>query len=225
MRPSFNSRGNAFVVCHVTWRFLKTGEMYPRENNETFISFLFTSFHFAALPHPISFRDPDQAAPRLAHIPGGASRLTVSPNITTRDRAWHARSSFRKCWDERKRNRTWIFKAFVNFGRFLSRNRKLMDSLNEFANILYTDFPSIFWRLVFLYGQREREEKRSSRANYDTINASLRRNLKENFFFSIVKKWYKRTRYNLFYLRHLTFSIRLYCKYINVYIHIMGRQF
>lgn len=159
MRPSFNSRGNAFVVCHVTWRFLKTGEMYPRENNETFISFLFTSFHFAALPHPISFRDPDQAAPRLAHVPGGASQPAVSSNITTRDRAWHARSSFRKCWDERKRNRTWIFKAFVNFGRFLSRNRKLMDSLNEFANILYTDFPSIFWRLVFLYGQRETTER------------------------------------------------------------------
>lgn len=71
--------------------------MYPRENNETFISFLFTSFHFAALPHPISFRDPDQAAPRLAHVPGGANQPAVSPNITTRDRAWHARSSFRKC--------------------------------------------------------------------------------------------------------------------------------
>lgn len=173
MRPSFNSRGNAFVVCHVTWRFLKTGEMYPRENNETFISFLFTSFHFAALPHPISFRDPDQAAPRLAHVPGGANQPAVSPNITTRDRAWHARSSFRKCWDERKRNRTWIFKAFVNFGRFLSRNRKLMDSLNEFANILYTDFPSIFWRLVFLYGQRERERRKEVLEQTMTLLMSL----------------------------------------------------
>lgn len=173
MRPSFNSRGNAFVVCHVTWRFLKTGEMYPRENNETFISFLFTSFHFAALPHPISFRDPDQAAPRLAHVPGGANQPAVSPNITTRDRAWHARSSFRKCWDERKRNRTWIFKAFVNFRRFLSRNRKLMDSLNEFANILYTDFPSIFWRLVFLYGQRERERRKEVLEQTMTLLMSL----------------------------------------------------
>lgn len=74
---------------------------------------------------------------------------------------------------ETKRNRTWIFKAFVNFRRFLSRNRKLMDSLNEFANILYTDFPSIFWRLVFLYGQRERERRKEVLEQTMTLLMSL----------------------------------------------------
>lgn len=84
-------------------RFLKTGEMYPRENNETFISFLFTSFHLAA-PHrcPISFRDPDQPAPYTGWRES-TSRPCSNNNTSS------GVSSFRECWEERSGSLVHLF--------------------------------------------------------------------------------------------------------------------
>lgn len=132
--------------------------MYPRENNETFISFLFTSFHLAA-PHrcPISFRDPDQPAPYTGWRES-TSRLCSQQYIIGRiqfSRVLRGEVGIVGAFIR-------IFKAliedFIGLKRRSWRNQKLMDSLNGFASYV-PDFPSIFWRLVFLYGQRESTEK------------------------------------------------------------------
>lgn len=140
--------------------------MYPRENNETFISFLFTSFHLAA-PHrcPISFRDPDQPAPYTGWRVNEPSLLEQQYII--------GRIQFSRVL----RGEVGIVGAFIRIFKALIedfiglKRRKLeeskADGFVERVCVVRTWFPFNILEIGFsLWSKRvdrEREEKRSYR--------------------------------------------------------------
>lgn len=147
MRPSFNSRGMPSSFVTSTDVSLRREKPYPRENNETFISFLFTSFHFPASAVPSHFEIPTRAP---------APIYTGWPEST--------RTIIGVFSGKKEKNLEKILEDLFFFD-LESRGieKRIMDSWN--------DFRSIFSRLqVFLYGQRERERSYSSLFSLDFPN-------------------------------------------------------
>lgn len=146
MRPSFNSRGMPSSFVTSTDVSLRREKPYPRENNETFISFLFTSFHFPASAVPSHFEIPTRAP---------APIYTGWPEST---RTIIGVFSGKKEYLEKILEDLFFFDLESR-----GIEKRIMDSWN--------DFRSIFSRLqVFLYGQRERERSYSSLFSLDFPN-------------------------------------------------------
>lgn len=155
MRPSFNSRGmpSSFVTSPDV--SLRREKCIPAKIMKPL--FHFFSLHFIS-PPPTAAPSHFEIRTSLHHIPGGASQRAVP-----------ARTTIHIQFSKVLRREVGIVGAFIRIFKALIedfiglkrrswRNQKLMDSLNGFASYV-PDFPSIFWRLVFLYGQRESAEK------------------------------------------------------------------